>query len=201
MNDINNINDIVVNDLQKSFGDKRVLDHFSATFQGNGVTLVLGPSGCGKTTLLRILMGLERADGGDISGLSGKKIAAVFQEDRLLSARDALSNIRLVNKNISHEDVSRAMKEVGLSDCEKKQIATLSGGMRRRVAILRALLSEFDLLILDEPFKGLDDENKFQTAKFIKEKLDGRCAIVVTHDPSDGVLLGATGKVLVEQII
>lgn len=198
---MNGINDIILKDIQKSFGDKKVLDHFSATFQGSGVTLVLGPSGCGKTTLLRILMGLEKADGGEISGLSGKRIAAVFQEDRLLSGRDAQSNIRLTNKDLSREDIVTAMHNVGLFDCERKPMSALSGGMRRRVAILRALLAKFDLLILDEPFKGLDDENKLQTAKFVKETLGGRCAIVVTHDPSDGELLGAVGSVTLEQII
>lgn len=198
---MNDINDIVIKDLQKSFGDKRVLDHFSATFRGDGVSLVLGPSGCGKTTLLRILMGLERADGGEISGLSGKKVAAVFQEDRLLSDRDAPSNIRLTNKDLSHEEIATAMHKVGLFDCERKPISALSGGMRRRVAILRALLAKFDLLILDEPFKGLDDENKIQTANYIKEKLGGRCAVVVTHDPADSRLLGAVGSVTLEQIM
>lgn len=197
----NDTNDIVVKDLQKSFGDKRVLDHFSAALRGNGVTLLLGPSGCGKTTFLRILMGLERADGGEITGLTGKRIAAVFQEDRLLPDRDALSNIRLTNKDLSRDEIVTAMHKVGLFDCERKPISTLSGGMRRRVAILRALLAKFDLLILDEPFKGLDDENKLQTANYIKEMLCGRCAVLVTHDPYDGELLGAVGSVTLEQIL
>lgn len=184
--------DIVIEYLSKSFGDKKILDDLCTTFPVGEVSVIVGASGCGKTTLLRILMGLESSDGGSISGLDGMRIAPVFQEDRLISERDAVYNIRLVNKALSRESVLAAMDAVGLAGCEHQPVRELSGGMRRRVSLLRALLSDFDLLLLDEPFKGLDPDTRAQTAKFVRDTLDGRTAIAVSHDTPDAELLGAS---------
>lgn len=184
--------DIVIEDLSRSFGDKKVLDNFCATFPHGKVSVIVGASGCGKTTLLRILMGLETPDGGRVTGLEGARIAAVFQEDRLIHERDAIYNIRLVNSKLSREEIIAAMKAVGLVGCERQPVRELSGGMRRRVSLLRALLSDFDLLLLDEPFKGLDPDTRAETAKFVRDTLGGRSAIAVSHDSPDAELLGAS---------
>ena len=147
---------IQVRNLSKSFGDKAVLRNFSADFPAGAVTAVMAPSGGGKTTLLRLLMGLETADGGTVEGLEGLRQSAVFQEDRLCENLSAQANLRLVNPSLSAKEAEEALAAVGLAGCGGQRVAEFSGGMRRRVAILRALLARWDVLFLDEPFKGLD---------------------------------------------
>ena len=183
--------DIAVTDVCKSYGDKKVLVDFSRIFECGKTYCICGESGAGKTTLLRLIMRLEKADSGQITGLSQKKIAAVFQEDRLLDYADAVSNIRLVNTDNDRSAVISAMNAVGLTDCENQPVTELSGGMRRRVAILRAVLSDFDLLLLDEPFKGLDEHSKELTVNLIKEKTIGKTVIIVSHDISEAAMMSA----------
>ncbi len=183
--------DIVITDISKSYGEKKVLENFSFTFGCGKTYCICAESGAGKTTLLRLIMGLEKVDSGQISGAARKKIAAVFQEDRLLDYADAVSNIRLVNTDNDRAAVISAMNAVGLTDCENQPVTELSGGMRRRVAILRAALADFDLLLLDEPFKGLDEHSKELTVNFIKEKSVGKTVIIVSHDISEAAMMSA----------
>ena len=152
--------DIVIRGLCKAFDGKQVLRDFSAALPAGQVTGLMAPSGAGKTTLLRILMGLETPDRGTITGLEGLRLSAVFQEDRLCENLNPVSNLRLVTPALSRTAAAEALAAVGLTDCQRQPARELSGGMRRRVAILRALLAEYDLLFLDEPFKGLDQETK-----------------------------------------
>ena len=142
----------------------------------------MGPSGCGKTTLLRILLGLETADAGTITGLEGRRMSAVFQEDRLCENVSAVSNLRLVNPALSRRAAEAALTELGLGEALSQPVREFSGGMKRRVAILRALLAEFDLLLADEPFKGLDEETKRQTMAYFAEHTRGKTVILVTHE-------------------
>ena len=182
---------IRVRHLDKSFGDKAVLRDFSADFPAGAVTAVMAPSGGGKTTLLRILMGLERADGGTVTGLSGLRQSAVFQEDRLCENLSAASNLRLTNPNLSLWGAEEALAAVGLAGCGGQSVAEFSGGMRRRVAILRALLAPWDVLFLDEPFKGLDAEMKAMVMADTCSRCRGRTVLLVTHDPDEAAALGA----------
>ena len=145
----------------------------------------MAPSGAGKTTLLRILMGLEQADGGTVGGLEGLRLSAVFQEDRLCERLDPVANIRLVNPGLSRETVLRALEGVGLDGCAGQKAEELSGGMRRRVAILRALLAPYDLLLLDEPFRGLDRKTKALVMEDTRRRCEGRTVLLVTHDPTE----------------
>ena len=108
------------------------------------------PSGWGKTTLLRILMGLEAPTSGSVEGVG--RVGVVFQEDRLCDNLDPSANIRLINPTLGRRETEDALAAVGLAGCLRQPARELSGGMRRRVAILRALLAEYDLLFLDEPF-------------------------------------------------
>ena len=185
-------NAIEVRDLFKSFGKKAVLSGFSAVFPIGAVAAVMAPSGGGKTTLLRILMGLEQPDSGTISGLTGLRQSAVFQEDRLCEHLSAEANIRLVNPAIPREQVQAAMAEVGLASCAGQPVREFSGGMRRRVAILRALLAPYDILFLDEPFKGLDRDTKELVMADTRRRCAGRTALLVTHDADEAAALGAT---------
>lgn len=153
-----------------------------------GATVITGPSGCGKTTLLRLLAGLERPCSGTISGLNGVKLGMVFQEDRLLPWCSALENASIcaVPNGPNPREVLEAL---GLADALHHPPSSLSGGMQRRVAIARALCYSPDLLLLDEPFTGLDDETKAVAARFCL-----RCCpwiIAVTHDLEEARLLNS----------
>ena len=150
----------------------------------------MGASGCGKTTLLRILCGLLPPDSGRIDGAEGAWYSAVFQEDRLCENLTAAANIRLVTGNSrSREEIESALAAVGLADCSGKPVREFSGGMKRRTALVRALLAEYSVLVLDEPFKGLDESTREQTAGWCRKMTAGKTVILVTHDPRDCELL------------
>lgn len=169
--------------VRKVFGENVVLDGFSHEFSDGKTTAVLGRSGCGKSTLLNILMGLTSSDSGEVIRPEGSKISAVFQEDRLCENLTVSANIRLVTgKRFSKEEIAVELAKIGLEDCANKPVRTLSGGMKRRTALLRALLAEYDVLFLDEPFKGLDADTKRNVMRYCKEKINGKTVILVTHD-------------------
>ena len=186
--------DIVIRGLSKAFDGKQVLRDFSAVLPAGQVTGLMAPSGAGKTTLLRILMGLEMPDRGTITGLQGLRLSAVFQEDRLCENLNPASNLRLVTPTLSQSAAEKALTAVGLTDCLHQPVRELSGGMRRRVAILRALLAEYDLLFLDEPFKGLDRETKEVVMADTRRRCDGRTVLFVTHDPTKLEAMGAVQR-------
>ncbi|NMS89255.1 ABC transporter ATP-binding protein [Clostridioides difficile] len=177
--------DIVIENLSKKYNDKVVLNNFSNTFKDNSITFITGTSGIGKTTLIRILMGLEKADSGKITGISHKRISAVFQDDSLCENLSVLLNIKLVCENLSDLEIENALEVLDLKDCINKRVRELSGGMKRRIAILRALLYDFDLLIMDEPFKGLDMETKYKVMDFVIGRMKNKGAIIITHDMDD----------------
>ena len=186
--------DIVIRGLSKAFDGKQVLRDFSAVLPAGQVTGLMAPSGAGKTTLLRILMGLETPDRGTITGLQGLRLSAVFQEDRLCENLNLESNLRLVTPTLSRAAAEEALTAVGLTDCLHQPTRELSGGMRRRVTILRALLAEYDLLFLDEPFKGLDRETKVVVMADTRRRCDGRTVLFVTHDPTELEAMGAVQR-------
>lgn len=182
--------DIKVDGLTKRFGEKTVLDDVSLIFRGGEITCIKGPSGCGKTTLLRILAGLETADGGSVSGVPGK-VGFVFQEDRLSEDFSAVSNIRLVTgKTVPKSTIESHLREIGLGNDLTKPVREYSGGMKRRVAIVRAVLYGADILIMDEPFKGLDAELKRTIMDYVKKYTAGKTVLCVTHEPEEARYMG-----------
>ena len=183
--------DIVISHLYKAFDGKPVLSDFSVVFPAGKTTAVMGQSGVGKTTLLRILMGLESADSGTVSGMQGAKLAVVFQEDRLLEFMPPVGNIRLTAPSLSEEVIQRELEAMELGGCMAQPVRELSGGMRRRVAILRALLAEGDVLLLDEPFKGLDEETKSCVIGRTRALSQGKTVVLVTHDEREAKAMGA----------
>lgn len=185
------MDNIVINNLYKRYGEHAVLGDFSMTVEKGRVTALMAPSGAGKTTLLRLLAGLEKPDAGSISGLDGARLGVVFQEDRLLQWLDAVENVRLVSPELSREDALDALRRFGLSGIEGQPVSELSGGMRRRVALLRALLSPSDALLLDEPFNGLDEATREMVIRETLSLIRGRTTLLITHDPTDAQLLGA----------
>ena len=183
---------ITVENLCKSFGEKTVLFGFSARFESNKTSCVMGPSGCGKTTLLNILMGLEAAGSGVITGLDGLKKSAVFQEDRLCENLSAGANVRLVcPQSTAKKRSAELLAALGLESSINCPAHDLSGGMKRRVALARALAAEYDVLFLDEPFKGLDGETKQNAIDVLRRYSKGKTVILVTHDGSESAALGA----------
>lgn len=176
--------------LCKSFDGKMVLDHVSLTLESGGTACLMAPSGRGKTTLLRCIAGLETPDSGQITDLP-ERIAYVFQEDRLCDGFSAVDNIRLVTgKALGEGEIRRHLEELGLAGSLDQPVRELSGGMRRRVVISRAVCFGADLLLLDEPFKGLDDEARQQTADYILRHRGTAAILCVTHDREDAAALG-----------
>ena len=165
-------------EVTKSFEDKTVLEHFSLSI-GEGETVALmGPSGCGKSTAGKLLLGLLQEDAGTVK--RPKRLGAVFQEDRLCNGFDAETNIAMVTGD--KKGASEALAKVGLTGIEGKPAEALSGGMKRRVTIVRALLSDARLLVLDEPFTGLDEESRKQVLDFVKQNKKGRSVLLITHN-------------------
>lgn len=172
--------------LSVSFDGQPVLHHFSADIPTNRNTAIFGASGSGKTTLLRLLLGLRKPDSGTIQGAAHMTLSAVFQEDRLLPWLTAEENVALVSDTAAAADL---LKRLGLADAAQERPAQLSGGMKRRVAIARALAFPSDLLLLDEPFNGLDADAKAIAAQVILSAK--RPVVIVTHNREDAALLHA----------
>lgn len=174
---------ISVKELTKRYREKEVFDRASFFIESGKTTAIMGKSGIGKTTLIKILMGLEKYDSGNIEGLKGKKVAAVFQEDRLCENLSPVTNVLIVcEKRITAERIRCELAEIGLGDSADKPVRELSGGMKRRVAIVRSIMAESDILVLDEPFKGLDQETKDRVIDYLKKRIEGKTVILVTHD-------------------
>lgn len=175
---------ISVQNISKSWGDRQVLKDFSYSF--TGTTCIMGGSGIGKTTLAKIMAGLTPPDAGTVHHQG--RLSFVFQEDRLLSGESMLTNLLFVRNNIPK--AKALLSDLGLEEHTKKA-HSLSGGMKRRVALARALMPDFDILIMDEPFKGLDEALKHQAINLINQYHQDKTIIVITHDPQDTALLHA----------
>ena len=178
--------------LCKAYGGECVLQNVSLTASAERITCIMAPSGAGKTTLLRILLGLERPDSGVVRCPKNCRWAAVFQEDRLLEQLDAMENLRFVLGAALDEAAAAALlSELGLEDTGRKPVRDYSGGMKRRLALARALLVPSDALVLDEPFTGLDEENRRRAIACIRRMTAGKPVLLVTHDEADAVGLDA----------
>lgn len=168
---------IEVNSLVKKYNHQLILDNLSTTYMPGETYYLTSPSGSGKTTLMRILCGLEQLDGGSVQA-SGQ-FSVMFQEDRLCEEYSAVRNVELVTG--SRETARTALEQLLEADSLDKPCGQLSGGMKRRVALVRAMEADSDYLLLDEPFTGMDEETKARAEKYIKEKQQGRILIIATH--------------------
>jgi NitT/TauT family transport system ATP-binding protein len=178
---------ISINHVSKSFDDLKVLDNWSLTINKAERISLLGPSGSGKTTFLRLIAGLEAPDSGKISS-NIDKTAFVFQEPRLIPWRNVRDNLLFVRKDA---DVPKILKELRMDGFEEYFPAQLSGGMQQRVNLARALVTEPDLLILDEAFTSLDLPVKLGIMQdLLNHWRKKRFSIVsVTHDLKEALLL------------
>ena len=181
---------IRINQISKRFGEKQVLKDFSMDIP-QGVTCLMGTSGAGKTTLLRILLGLETPDHGTIDQLP-RRIAVVFQEDRLTESMTVRSNLKLsLGRSYHEKEAESLLSELQLPGVLSQRVADLSGGMKRRVALCRALMYDAELLVLDEPFKGLDEATRRAAMDAVLYRADGKSILLVTHDEEEGRYMGA----------
>ena len=178
---------IELREISVSFGEHRVLERLSDRWPDGGTVVLRGPSGSGKTTLLRVLCGLLRPDAGSVTGLERRRVSVVFQEDRLLPWRTALENVALVSGERTAREL---LGRLDLLEAADSRPDALSGGMRRRVAMARALAYSDDVLLFDEPFTGLDVARRDAAAALIRER--AKLIVVATHDEAEAALLGAT---------
>ena len=173
--------------LCKAFDGKAVISNLSFHLEPGVHYCLMGPSGCGKTTLLNLLMGLLKPDSGSIRTKDGLRISAVFQEDRLLKQMTAQANIALVNPAAAKE-ADLLLKELGIAPESLPQpVSAYSGGMKRRVALARALLADFDILFLDEPYKGLDEDTRANVMRIVSRYTKGKTVVLVTHDAEEAI--------------
>ncbi len=172
---------------EKRFGDKVIFQNASFSIPSGSRTAILGPSGVGKTTLMRIMAGLDKDYTGTIEDEPVLPVV-LFQEDRLSERISVLSNLLAVTKD--RKRAEEILSSLSLAGEEKHHIYELSGGMKRRVAIARVLLLDFDYIFLDEPFRGLDDETRERAAGLINSATEGRTLVLITHDEKDIELLG-----------
>ena len=176
------MNKLELHGLTKRFGEKTLFENLTLTVEGPAV--LWAPSGWGKTTLLRILMGLEHPDSGTVQGVG--RVGAVFQEDRLCPQLTAVQNVELVlaeEKTEYKKKIVNDFQRIGY-DAEALALPArkLSGGQKRRAALLRALWAESDTLLLDEPFTGMDPATMKKAAALLKERCGGKVVLLATHD-------------------
>ncbi|MEG2673327.1 MAG: ATP-binding cassette domain-containing protein, partial [Ruthenibacterium sp.] len=152
---------LILHHLTKCFGDVPVLSDVNVSFADGDVVCVMAPSGAGKTTLVNLLLGLLKPDSGTIDGAEHTRFACAFQEDRLIAQLTATQNLKFACGALSDSVLTDAFSAVGLAgETLTKPVALLSGGEQRRIALLRAMLAPADFVLLDEPFKGLDDAQR-----------------------------------------
>lgn len=174
--------------VTKAFGDKILIEDLSYTFSIEKCTALMGPSGIGKTTLLRLMTGLTKPDFGKIQD-AVQSYSMLFQENRLLPFQTALQNVEIVSNTAIARYYLDLLSLEGEYDSYPKE---LSGGMQRRVALARALAFPSDLLILDEPLKGLDEVLWQKGLEILKEESQKRPILFVTHDPREAEFLEAS---------
>lgn len=190
-----------IHNLSKAFGKHTVLTNLSLSLKEGQIYALMGPSGCGKTTFLHILMGLQKPDCGDLSAFQGKKFSAVFQENRLCDFLTAEENIRIILSDPKNRNIKEVLSEILPTSSLDQPVSTFSGGMKRRAAIARAMLAESDLLIMDEPFSGLDEHTKEQVMHFILKYRNYRTLLFSTHTEEDVTAMNAIRIDLGEKIL
>lgn len=195
---------VSVQNLSKSYGGLPVLTQLNMQLTAGKPWVLMGPSGGGKTTFLRILLGLETPDEGSVRWVLPDSdgppptrhkpaLAAVFQEDRLCEAFSPMENVLMATRNLyNREQAGRELRRLLPAESIYRPVYTLSGGMKRRVAILRALLAPCNGVLMDEPFTGLDEDTRRQVISYIKEKTAGKLLLIATHQEEDVELLGGT---------
>lgn len=168
---------LIVKNISKSYGKQKVWEAFSAVYEQGNIYYLTDPSGSGKTTLFRLLCGLEKPDCGSLEGI--RRFSMVFQENRLCEEYSAIENVVMVTG-----DPTKAVEALGKvldKDALEKPCSQLSGGMKRRVALVRAMEADSDMVLLDEPFTGMDAETRQRAEAYIMERQADRPILIASH--------------------
>ena len=178
-------------DVTLHFERKTVLDGCCLRLNAGERIALMGPSGCGKTTLLRVALGLQMPDGGS-AGCTFQSVAAVFQEPRLLPWRTAAENVNLVlaDRAETMPEALHWLDKLELSDARALYPAEMSGGMQQRLSIARALASKPELLVMDEPFKAMDDKLNGRVIRTVAASIGEAALLLVTHSEAEARSLG-----------
>lgn len=185
-----------LNNICKAYNNEQLYNNFNIEFEENKISCILGPSGLGKTTLVNMITGVVKPDSGEIILPDNSVFSYVFQEPRLLEWYDVYDNIDIVLKKFytsteRKKIIEKTLNLVDLQEYSQYKISELSGGMAQRVSIARAFSYPSNILILDEPFKGLDyklTEDLTSKLKNILSK-DKRTVIYITHDIDQALFL------------
>ena len=180
---------IECSNLYLSFEGRVILNKISFSLPDAGIFALMGSSGIGKSSLLKILSGLLAPDSGTIRGLDNLRVGILFQEDRLLPWHTALKNVMLAMEHPSQEEARILLDALEIGDSADAYPAVLSGGMKRRVALARAIAFSPDVLLLDEPFSGIDEQIKGRISPFMQKSAP--LIIFSTHNAKDAGLMGA----------
>ena len=178
-----------ITEISFGYGNKKILDHFSLSIESGEIVAVMGPSGCGKSTLLNLIAGLKKASIGTIER-NTERISYAFQEPRLfpwLTVNENLLAVLPTQDADAQARVDHALSALSLSDAKGLYPHELSGGMKSRISLARALVYNGDLMLLDEPFSALDETLRSSLARTIREecKARGTTVILVTHSLSE----------------
>lgn len=183
-------------DVKKSYGDNKILTDLSLKITRGEVVCLAGPSGCGKTTIFRLVAGLTKVNGGKVKFVGGMRLGYVFQEPRLLPWKTIEENLAFVQRNyLTGEEAAilrnRLLLKIGLKNFTNSYPEQLSGGMKQRLEIARALSIKPDFLLLDEPFKSIDTAMKLKVKDLFIDYLaeNENSIFMITHDPVETVLL------------
>ena len=188
---------ILIDSITKSFGEETVFEDFSAQLPDRGCVCFFGPSGSGKTTLFNILAGIVAPDSGTVAFTAGTKVSFAFQEDRLLPWVSAAENVeQVLFCEGARSQALHWLGRVGMAEAADKLPGELSGGMRQRVALARALAYGGDVLLLDEPFRGIDARMKEKVFDLLEGEKKDRLIVLVTHYPEEALRLADTIRVI-----
>ena len=180
---------LTIQDACKSYEGHPVLEQLCLELPEKGTVCLFGPSGCGKTTLFNCIAGLEKLDSGAILGMEGRRVAYMFQEDRLLPWINARENVEVVLRHADEKQAQKWLEAVGLGEDGGKRPSELSGGMRQRVALARALAFGGDVILLDEPFRALDPKTRLCMETLVQEHSREALKLLVTHDREEAQFL------------
>lgn len=183
------MSDIILDQVGKKYHNETIIENFSYKFLQGNRYCIMGASGIGKTTLIRMIMGTEEPNSGRIIGVD--RCSAVFQENRLVEELTPLTNVKMVLKRGMEEQIHTELLKVLPESCLNKKCSELSGGQKRRVAIVRAMMADSDCIVMDEPFAGLDEESVINVMAYITENQNHRTLLIVTHDSEDAERLDA----------
>ena len=184
---------IRLQNITVSYGEQTVLKNMDLTVPTGGRIALMGPSGCGKTTLLRLIAGLVKPTEGALH-VQTDRIAFLFQDPRLLSGRTAAENVNAVlsDRQKTMPEALKWLSAVGLSEAAGKYPHELSGGMQQRVSLARALAYDGNILLLDEPLKGLDEDTKEDMIRLLNTHTAGKTILFATHDREEALRLADT---------